>query len=95
MPTIRKFKVGDVIRPTEGKKSSNEYQLKNILGAEVVSFPNQSSWERRRIKIKLLQVEKDGVYHPWRDRAYKDQVIEVYEDAFELTVRPDEDYDIY
>jgi len=85
-----KFKVGDIVKPIHGKKTSNNHLLKDFLKAEVMKV-NRSSYGKRVLTIKLIEVPKKPSYH-WY---IPNREINIFEDAFELWAQGEPEYDIY
>lgn len=87
-----KFKNGDKIKPLK-KGVSNYYQLKDLIELEVINNDLTPNYSKKMIKVKIL---KGTTYNnvSWKDKFMGD-TIEVYEDAFELLVPTEDNYEIY
>jgi len=93
MANIPKFKKGDIIKPIVGKKQSNYMQLKDVEELVVINPDLSPSYTK---KLMHVSVQKGVVMNNMNYSTYhKGDRIQVYEDAFELVVKPEEDYEIY
>ena len=80
---MRKIKVGDTVRPKDGRKSSNDVLLHGIKTAEVIKTGVDGWTGRKTLVIKVSQDSKPS----WKGRKY-----EVYNDAFVIV---EDEYDIF
>lgn len=88
-----KFKIGDVVRPIKGKKSSNTQSLQNLVTA-IVSGTNRQIYNNKR-EIAVT-ISKGTSKRLWISQPHKagDRIF-VYEDAFELVDSEDDTYEVY
>jgi hypothetical protein len=91
-----KFKIGDFIRPIEGKSSSNYNDLSNLKLLQVIK-PLQVSSAKSGVECKVI----DGVvslmgpqYYSALGKNRSGKTIRVYVDAFELVPNID-NYEIF
>jgi len=83
-----KFKVGDIIKPIKGKKTSNRRGIKYIFKAKVTRL-GLSSYGKAYIDIEVLEGKSDK-YDGTPGRK-----MSLYEDAFELYDACGDNYEIY
>jgi hypothetical protein len=87
-----KFKKGDILKPSK-KGVSNYWGLINIVELEVLNKDINSSWSKKllRLKIKKGSTSNTMTYCS----AFNGDTIDIYEDALELFIAPEQDYDIF
>jgi hypothetical protein len=82
------LKVGDVISPIKGKKSSRENNIEKLEKAEIIQI-RKPIYSKTEITIKIISgmITFHGRYHT------KNNEVIVYSDAFELTSPREPQYD--
>lgn len=93
MAKLPKFKVGDKIKPTNEAKSSNYLILKELKTLIIVDNGQYSNYSKRPIRAKIVEGKCTNNHN--YSNYYKGDTITVYDDAFELLVPEEEDYEIY
>lgn len=83
-----KHKEGDIVKPLPNRKTSNSYSIDKIVSAQVMRINNKYA-----MTIKIL--EGSVTYMYGGSRYNKGNELTIYQDAFEPTVKSDEDYDIF
>lgn len=89
---ISKFKKGDILRPIEGKKSSNYIVLKDIK--EVIVIHEASTTYSKNL-IRVIMIDGSAFDSSLWNNYYKNDSFYIYDDAFELVNPPTQDYDIF
>jgi hypothetical protein len=87
-----KFKKGDKIKPLK-KNSSNYYKLKDLMELEVIDNNLYPTWNKKLIEVKII---KGSTYNTenWSNKYFGDR-IRLYENAFELLIPEEDNYEIY
>lgn len=83
-----KFKVGDIVRPIEGKLISNGIEITTILSAKIKEYNTNDRSSSSVIEICITDVitnTNNKISGSWY----------VYEDAFELIILKDDDYEVF
>lgn len=88
-----KFKIGDIIQPIAGKKTSNHMYLDKLISCQVET--NSSfSYGKREITVRITEGVSKGKYSSYD--TIKGNVMTVFEDAFELVNDPKKElYEVY
>lgn len=87
-----KFKVGDRVKPSK-KGVSNYWSLSNIVELEITNEDVNTSWSK---KLLILKIIKGSSSNSMTYRSvYNGDKLELYEDALELIVPAEQDYDIF
>jgi len=87
-----KFKKGDILKPIKGKRSSNYICLEHIKEVVVISETN-TNYVKNMIKVCM----RDGIAYDSANYTtyYKNNSFHIYDDAFELLIPEEENYEIY
>lgn len=86
-----KFKIGDIIKPIEGRVSSNYYRFYDNLKIKIIKI--RYSHYNRKFELDAVILNGRTKYDGYT-RYSKNQGIKVYDDAFELD-KPKENYPIF
>jgi len=88
---MSKFKVGDILSPIKGKRTSNDYKLEKLLEVEVISI-SQVSYGKTYMTVKIIKGNCTVNY----GSNYKEgSRISVYTDAFQLINEREPEYEPY
>jgi hypothetical protein len=87
-----KFKKGDRIKPSK-KGTSNYHHLKDLIELEVINNDLNPSFSKKLIKVKIL---KGSTYDnlSWSFK-YCGDSLNVFQNAFELLIPEEDNYEIY
>lgn len=85
------FKVGDILSPIKGKKTSNDYRIEKLLEVEVL-YISKPSYGKTYILVKII---KGNCTDNYRSNYKKGNNISVYTDAFELISEREPEYEPY
>lgn len=85
------FKVGDILSPIKGKKTSNDYRIEKLLEVEVLSI-SKPSYGKTYIVVKIIKGNCTGNYG---SSCKEGDNISVYTDAFQLINEREPEYDPY
>lgn len=87
------FKKGDVVRIIEGKKTSNQVILKDLVLMRILEVVSNRTWEKRKL---LLEIIEGNAKSSWgHNYPQKDRNLILFHDCLELTINPNDDYEIY
>lgn len=93
MKNIPKFEVKDKLKPLPNK-NSNYYNLKYLEEVEVINNDLHPAHSKKLIIVKIIKGHVSGTHHNFESK-YSEDIIHVFEDAFEKIYDISEDYSIF
>lgn len=83
------FKIGDILTPIKGKKTSNDNKIETLIEIEVLTI-SEPSYGKRYMTTKIIK----GFAKNYYGQIIKEgQNLTVYTDAFELLNAREPEYD--
>ena len=89
-----KFEKEDKARPLK-KGISNYYQLKDLFEVEIINPDLYPTYSKKMISVKIIKGTVTNIsFNNYSYGQVGDQIV-VFEDAFELIISEEQDYDVF